>query len=147
MEDLIPLIIGILWLVYTIYSKGKKKEAKRHRTVKSEESKAPSILEQLLGGNEAFKPQPYEMYDEPAEEQLVNEYDEIDDEPEQPPRPFLRKELAEFMQEGEPVTTLWGNYMTEEVEDMRNQVEKTEFDLRKAIIFSEIINAPYIDYK
>ncbi len=147
MEEFLPLVIGIIWLVYTIYSKAKKKEAKRHHPDKSEESKAPSILEQLFTGNEALKPQPYETYDESVESQLVDEYDEVVSEPEQESGPLLRTELSDFMQEGQPAIIPSGNYMMEEKTDMENQIEKLDFDLRKAIIFSEILNAPYIGYK
>ena len=147
MEELLPLIIGIVWLVYTIYSKGKKKKAERNHPGRSEEAKAPSILEQLFTDNKVFKPQPYEMHDEPVESQFVEEYDEDVDEPEEKPEPFLRTELADFMQEGQSAITPSGNYMKQEKIELENQVEKLDFDLRKAIIFSEILNTPYIGYK
>jgi len=147
MEEFLPLIIGIIWLVYTIYSKGKKKEAKRHHPGRSEEAKAPSILEQLFTGNEVLKPQPYETYDEPDESQLIDEYDEVVNEPVKESKPFLRTELADFMHEGQPAVTPSGNYLMEERTDLENQFEKLDFDLRKAIIYSEILNAPYIGYK
>jgi ribosome-binding protein aMBF1 (putative translation factor) len=147
MEEFLPIIIGIIWLVYTIYSKGKKKEAKRHHPGRSEQAKAPSILEQLFTDSEVLKPQSYETYDEPVESQLVDEYDEVVNEPEQESGPLLRTELSDFMQEGQPAITASGNYMMEEKTDMENQIEKLDFDLRKAIIFSEILNAPYIGYK
>ena len=147
MEEFLPIIIGIIWLVYTIYNKGKKKEAKRRHPGRSEEAKAPSILEQLFTDSEEFKPQPFEMHDEPGESQFVEEYNEVDDEPEEKPEPFLRTELADFMQEGQSAITPSGNYMMEEMPGLENQVEKLDFDLRKAIIFSEILNTPYIGYK
>ena len=147
MEEFLPIIIGIIWLVYTIYNKGKKKEAKRHHPGRSEEARPPSILEQLFTGNEEIKTQPYEEYDEPYEGQLIEKYDEVVDEPEEKPKPFLRTELADFVQEGQSAVMPSGNYMMEEKMEMKNQVENLDFDLKKAIIFSEILNAPYIGYK
>ena len=147
MEEFLPLIIGIVWLVYTIYNKGKKKEARRRQPDHTEETKSPSILEQFLTGGEVFKPQPYEMYDEPEEGELIEEHDEVAHEFEKESRPFLSTELADFVHEGQTAITPSANYIMEEKTDIENQVEKQDFDLRKAIIFSEILNAPYIGYK
>ena len=147
MEEFLPIIIGIVWLVYTIYNKGKKKEARKRHPDHAEETKPPSILEQIMTAGEVYKPQPYEMHDEPEEDELVEEYVEVAHEFEKEPSPFLRTELADFMYEGQTALTPSDNYMMEEKTDMENQVEKQNFDLRKAIIFSEILNAPYIGYK
>lgn len=147
MEELLPLIIGVVWLVYTIYSKGKKKEAKKHHPGRSEEVKAPSILEQLFTNNEILQPQPYEGYDEVEDNQLVDEYDMVVDEPEEAPGPFLNTELSGYVQEGQSAFSSSEKYKLEEFADEENQVERQDFDLKKAIIYSEILNAPYIGYK
>jgi len=51
------------------------------------------------------------------------------------------------MYEGQAATETSDNHLMEENEDEENQINRTDFDLRKAIIFSEILNAPYIGYK
>jgi len=147
MEEILPIIIGIIWLVYTIYSKGKRKEARKNHSGRSEKAKAPSILEQIFTNNEVLSPQPYDMVDESEEDLYVEEYDEVVPEQEELPRPFLSTELASFVKEGQSAITPSGDYIIEEREEVENLVEKQEFDLRKAIIFSEILNTPYIGYK
>lgn len=149
MEEILPLIIGIIWLVYTIYSKGKRKEARKNHSGRSEKTKAPSILEQIFADSDALKPQPYEMTTEYDEDLFVEEHEveEVVEKQEELPRPFLRTELENFVHEGQPAITPSGEYIMEERIGDENQIENQEFDLQKAIIFSEILNAPYIGYK
>lgn len=147
MEELLPLIIGIVWLVYTIYNKGKRKEAKRHSKDRNEENRPPSIIEQLFAGGEVLKPQPYEEYGEAEDNQLVEVYDEVVHEVKDESRPFLNTELSEYVSEGQTVFSSSDNYLMEEIAQEEIQDEKQDFDLKKAIIFSEILNAPYIGYK
>ncbi len=146
MEEILPLIIGILWLVYTFYKKGKKKEARRHQPVGSEEVKAPSILEQLFAANDVPEPQPYEMYEEPEDNTYVEDFDEVVIETNEKQSPFLNAELADFVNKGQVAITPSDNFMMEK-EDVENQDNIPDFDIRKAIIFSEILNTPYIGYK
>lgn len=147
MEELLPLIIGIVWLIYTIYNKGKKKEARKRHSEDSEEKTPSSILEQIFTRNESFKPQSYDVYDESEDSQLVEEYVEVAQKQEEETRPFLNKELADFVHEGQVAITPSDAYLMEQNTDKEDQAEKLDFDLRKAIIFSEILNAPYIGYK
>ncbi len=147
MEELLPLIIGIVWLIYTIYNKGKKKEARKRHSEDSEEKTPSSILEQIFTRNESFKPQSYDVYDESEDSQRVEEYVEVAQKQEEETRPFLNKELADFVHEGQVAITPSDAYLMEQNTDKEDQAEKLDFDLRKAIIFSEILNAPYIGYK
>lgn len=147
MKEYLPLIIGIIWLVYTIYSKGKKKEAQRHHPGKSEEAGIPSILEQLFTNNAIPQPQPYETDNEVEDIQLMDDYHKVVNVPKEMPKPYLRTELANFMQEGQSAFSPSDNFIYEEIENEGNQDERQKFDLKKAIIFSEILNAPYIGYK
>lgn len=146
MEELLPLIIGIAWLVYTIYNKNKKKEAKKQHPVSGGEESAPSIIEQLFTGV-TVPEQPYKEYDEPFEDGVDEEYDEVVIEPKENPSPFLITELADFAEEGQAAFTRLDNVMMEDDLNEEDQFEKEDFELRKAIIFSEILNAPYIGYK
>ena len=147
MEELLPLIIGIVWLVYTIYSKGKKKNARKQSPGDNQEIKAPSILEQLFSNNEIIESQPYEIYDGPVEDEPLGLQDVVVSEQYEESKPFLKNELANFMFEGQSALSSISDFEKEELKDSENQVEMLDFDLRKAIIYSEILNAPYIGYK
>jgi len=147
MEEFLPIIIGIVWLVYTIYSKGKKKGANRGHPEGTEKTPITSILEKLFTDKEELSPQPYEVYNEAEEGQHVDEYEEFAFEPEEEATPFLKAELADFKHEGQVALSPQEGHLNEDDIDENNQAERPDFDLRKAIIFSEILNAPYIGYK
>ncbi len=154
MEELLPLIIGILWLVYTFYSKGQKKKAPGDSPPKAKEK--PSFLEQLLSaeGLQVSSPEPvdyeedfpYELEEEPVKAPEKHESRS----------PFLRTELSQYQEEGQS-QFMEAFYLDED--DVGNEAseghylsselkEQTEsFDLKKAVVFSAILDAPYIDYK
>lgn len=147
MEEFLPLIIGIVWLVYTIYNKGKKKGVKPQHPGTTQDTPVSSFFEQLFTDKETSKPQPYGLYESDEEYQRDEEYKKVAYEQEEDSSPFLKTELADFMYEGQAATETSDNHLMEENEDEENQINRTDFDLRKAIIFSEILNAPYIGYK
>lgn len=148
MEEFLPLLIGIIWLVYTLYNRGqKKKNVRKPQPVKESENKTPSFIEQLLMGEDVTTPQPYE------EEEIEFEPAPVVDEPviiktdKFKPSPFLTTELADFVHEGQSISEI--NEFEEQIYEKSHADENfiTDFDLKKAVIFSEILNAPYIDYK
>jgi len=154
MEELLPLIIGFIWLAYTWYNKNQKKKQGKGNQPVSEE-RAPSILEQLLSGEniKVSDPEPvYEeiealKYDDPSAH-LENELPlEIEK-----PSPFLNSELAGYAEEGQSAfgdtQNNYENLVDDDTELVYNTLgELEDFDLKKAVILSEILNAPYIDYK
>jgi len=148
MEEFLPILIGIIWLVYTLYNRGQKKKGRRKpQPVENEGTKSPSFIEQLLMGEEGQAPQPYE-YSEPEveTETIVDEFAETIKE-KRASIPFLTEELSDFVHEGQSVGS---GYEIEDSEDEKHtefHLETNEFDLKKAVVFSEILNAPYIDYK
>ncbi|MCD4684213.1 MAG: hypothetical protein K8R86_13090 [Bacteroidales bacterium] len=148
MEEFLPILIGIIWLAYTLYNRGqKKKNARKHQPAETREDKTPSFIEQLLMGEETIQPQPYESSEHEFETGTIqDEFDEAQREKESI-KPFLNEELADFMHEGQSVS------MVNKIDEIENEEDAgfdhitDEFDLKKAVIFSEILNAPYIDYK
>ena len=154
MEELLPLIIGILWLVYTFYSRGQKKKTPGDAPPKAKEK--PSFLEQLLGaeGLQVSSPEPvdyeedflYEMEEEPVKPMEKHESRS----------PFLNAELSRYQDEGQS-QFMEAFYLDEEdagnVESERHYLasewneQNESFDLKKAVVFSAILDAPYIDYK
>jgi len=146
MEDFLPVLIGIVWLVYTLYNRSqKKKNAGRPQQTEKKESSTPSFIEQLLMGDKPAQPLPYEEFDETEPEKIEFE-EEFPIKEKQ--TPFLKKELADFIYEGQSAT-----YDESIVEETTTEIhseietEANDFDLRKAVIYSEILNTPYIVYK
>jgi len=155
MEELLPLIIGIIWLAYTWYNKSqKKKQGKDNQPVSAK--RAPSILEQLLTGENVQFSEPEPVYEEIEEldTDFHDNYIETELKAEvEKPSPFLTSELSGFSEEGQSVfeDTYNEGYnlvLDEDAELVFDSLgELKDFDLRKAVILSEILNAPYIDYK
>ena len=152
MEEYLPLIIGIVWVVYTLYSRGQKKKT-RSTPQPEKANRQPSLLEQILSGQGISIPEPeetdadiiYEYEEEP--EIIINESVKEKD-----PKPFLSAELNNVKEEGESsFKNYFGKKKIEMADVEDDYLDLTEdmkdFDMRKAIIYSEILNAPYIDYK
>ncbi len=152
MEDLIPLIIGVLWLLYTFYSRGQKKKARKEPYNAEKKADKPTFLEQLLAGegfqleaddpDEPLEPIPYEQPETVAAYKARKEAK----------TPFLSAELSDYGEEGQ---SQFGRVLMEEEEEDENWqfspletgMDPDEFDLRKAVVYSAILEAPYIDYK
>ena len=148
MEEFLPILIGIIWLAYTLYNRAqKKKNARKPQPDENRKDKAPSFIEQLLMGEETIQPQPYESSEHDLETEIIeDEFANVKREKESI-KPFLNEELADFIYEGQSVSTANGIEEIEDEEGVGFDQETDEFDLKKAVIFSEILNAPYIDYK
>jgi len=155
MEELLPLIIGILWLVYTFYTKGQKKKSTRDSAPGERTGSKQSFLEQLLAtdGLQVSPPEP-EIYED--------EFDYEPDEQAQPvpqpvkdkgyKSPFLDAELSGYAEEGQ--AQFKAAFSLDEEEDQEGYFQPSElnqqigdFDLKKAVVFSAVLDAPYIDYK
>ncbi len=154
MEEFLPLIIGFAWLAYTWYNKNqKKKQGKDNQPVPGE--RAPSILEQLLSGENIKVSDPEPVYEEIEELEYNDPYAHLENELPveiEKPSPFLNSELADYTEEGQSIFGDTDNNYDELVDDETELVYDTlgdleDFDLKKAVILSEILNAPYIDYK
>jgi hypothetical protein len=155
MEDLIPLIIGVLWLLYTFYSRGQKKKSRKEPASAERTEGKPTFLEQLLSGegfqfeaderDQPLEDSPYEPFEEPEPTPFYNEKKEQK-------TPFLRTELSNFREEGQ--SQFDDDYMEDENEEDSEifsplvlELEMHDFDLKKAVVYSAILEAPYIDYK
>ena len=145
MEEFLPILIGIIWLVYTFYTKGKKKPAARKPANEPQKTRQiESIISELFG----------EKIETSEMEQSFESYDPLELEPEegeeeyvvrQTPIPFLQNEMSEFIEEGEHVFDSNLESTPElESDNIDYKDEIREFNLRKAVIYSEILNAPYL---
>ena len=153
MEDFLPILIGIIWLAITWYNKDQKKKQRAAASKPKAENKKrePSILEQILTGQEIKinPPRLSSLFEEEEEEPTGLE-------PVQPEQgnssPFLHKETAEFLKEGQSALKyeripVYKEEFDKEEFNISKRAGIEEFDLRKAVIYSEILHPPYIDYK
>ena len=155
MEELLPLIIGVLWLLYTFYSKSQKKKAREGSSPPGAKTKEnPSFLEQLLAGKgiQLESPEPVEYEEDIIYEPFEKQETADTETKEKEIKPFLQSELSEFMGEGHTgfTTAFQDEQSFETLKDIsvaEPSEQMQEFDLKKAVVFSEILNAPYIDYK
>ncbi|GAB4321232.1 MAG: hypothetical protein Kow00127_13630 [Bacteroidales bacterium] len=144
MEDLLPILIGVIWLAYSYYSGKKKKNAGQS---KAKESTTARALEELLGGN--F----FEAEEEPEPvvyEPVSSDYSEAGYTEPAASHPEVESPLEQFVSEGEPVFESDKLEVSASDSDFGNaDFEKNRelFDLRKAIIYDAILNPPYIDFK
>ena len=150
MEEFIYILIGVIWLAASIYkaSQKKKQSARPKSPVSSEpEEETPvsrrrSLLEELLEGQQVRVPEPELVeYDEPM-------LTEIED---KPPAGSFQSEYAgrgfkglEAL-ESEGVSSLGRISFVDIMKDStENQRKAVKIDLRKAIIYSAILERPYI---
>lgn len=150
MEEFIYILIGVIWLAASIYKASQKKKQKAKpqspaTSIPNEEtpvSKTRSLLEELMEGQQARVPEPevieYE-YDEPMQAEIENkaagsfqsEY-----------AGYGFKGLEALESEGESSLSriTFKDIMKVPTENQRKAVK---IDLRKAIIYSAILERPY----
>ncbi len=157
MEDFIYILVGIAWIAYSIYSQGQKQKRKQQEQteVNSEEElpgieqKLQSFLDKKLNLDNIFE------VEEQTNEYLDSPYSEIDVVEEKDDSTYFHPEtegVSAFATEpgtkAESVISEIEYDEGEEEEGMVEQVlfDKDEFDLKKAVIYSEILNPPYIKH-
>lgn len=165
MDDYLYIIIGIVWVVYSLYSNKQKQIKKKlmeeqrksqpNQSTRVPEPQRPrSILEQLLNPEpELPKPQPV-AYDEYVDDDEANmtEMPEIKHyQPEYQSREIIQEEVSADYFDSQYASRKETNYYdSREVlasaydEEILQEYIHQEFDIRKAVIFSEILNPKYI---
>jgi hypothetical protein len=151
MEDIFLILIGLLWLAYTFYSRSQKKQRRATRPAETatQSKKEPSILEQILMGQDISIPEPeeYELEPDETEEETFPEFTYSDGADKQ--EPFLSHQLKEH----KGVRSVFSDHVTGnsplEVEHLdffsTPGFFDEEFDLRNAVIYQAILDPPYID--
>jgi hypothetical protein len=156
MEDFIYILIGIAWIAYSVYNQGQKQKRKlqaknaieTEEEIPEMEQNLRSFLDKKLNLDGIF-----DIEDKPNE-YLDNPYSAIDVVEE-------KDESSYFKAETEGVTAFKAEPVANEVVDfeMDDSTEEEQssnplegifsetgdFELKKAIIFSEILNPPYIN--
>ena len=145
MEDFLPLLIGIFWLAYTLYNKGQKKKAGKGSPSGEKESPVASFIEEFLIGKKENPPVPFY-----AEETDNNPFEDFQEETKpveafqtNVSKPVISSELERFTIEGQHAFAV-EEIIEEDVFDSGIIDINEEFNLRKAVIYSEILNAPYV---
>lgn len=149
MDDLIYLIVLIAWVVFAFYRKSQKKAGAEKEPQPRPEARGESFpfptLDDILRGDEpapAMEPVPAtRKYTTDGEVPVLKEtafemeynrrgitsVEEMD-------RPFTLAEQERFVAKDNEVLP----------EDHLNDDRKTRIDLRQAVIYSEILNRPYV---
>lgn len=162
MDDILLILLGIFWAIISIYQSQRKKKKKAERLAATrknnnaaEQSYDSSQASQVASENKDFLDKIFDAFDEnsaddPYEsfaEEMIEE-EEIED-PDAKPKTMSEKSLEEISeQEG-------GSFLTETSTSSRLRKRKStkkndwvrniarDFDGKKAVIYSEILNRPY----
>jgi hypothetical protein len=155
MEDLIYIIIGVLWLVFTFYTASKKKKQQQQKTASkptesSQPTTQPNILDEIFGEDTSV------VFDDFPEEEQETEVnftfeDEYEDKGIQSVETFgnkyfsdtenvsfkdlVRRAQEERIEEADTVDL--------HIEDEDDGIIKKDFNLRKALIYQAILERPY----
>ena len=151
MEDLLPLLIGVIWLAYTWFNKEQKKKnaARSGKTgeQKTKPEKEPSILEQILMGQEIRVPEPEEvLYEAENEKEKVEPVPVVNK-----AKPWRSSAIERFTEEGTSVLRGKSPITLHDIEQEEDGYDPVfnpdDFDLQQAVVYAEILHPPYIDYK
>ena len=145
-EDFIYIIIGLVWIVFSIYKGAQKNKAKKSAPTSTEpkEKKPSSIFDSFLSN--LMKEEEQVPYEQVKLDPKTEDHIELTKEPE---KVFSYDDLVEesnFLNtrdvyEEKAVTK---SSLNQELKTHLQQSKtKPQFDLRKAIIYSEILNRRY----
>lgn len=144
MEEFFSILILVIWILFSIYNKNKKKKATSAKQFSKSENSTPSsqkprsILEQILLGNEPVAV-PYEEYDDTSDAQQYEEEEKKEKETVLSDTDISSRYDFNPSSEGSS-----SGLFQEENDELEVFEEKgIEFNLRQAVIYSEILNRPY----
>jgi len=136
------VLLGIAWIVYSIY-KGANKNKKQDQKTESTQKKSSFFDDLLEDFNQETVPQPEsdETFDTRVPEpEILDVFEKIPDKTIEP-SPDPGKKLS--VQEGVPVTEPSPTSSFFEQEAMKKRKKTSRINLRKAVIYSEILHRPY----
>lgn len=145
-EDYIYILVGIVWIAYSIYKgiqKNKSKQAKKHTTGDNPPKKSlfQSFIDEVLVEE---KPLPYTpdsddqiqeeiVFDVPEKKETIFSYDDIYEESNFKEDIDVHEDKAEVQ--------IAKNQKTNILSSVKQK--KPRIDLRKAVVYSEILNRRY----
>ena len=144
MEEILPILLGLLWLIVTIISRNKKRKASKSAFQnKSKESSGKDILEEIfsIGNSKVQTPEPL-YYEEEEPYQQVDIQPTVDNTIK---ADYLMNEISEFKEEGSRAIS---EERIKQVEDRRYSFSKRKdhlkVNLKNAFIYDAIFKPPYI---
>lgn len=149
-DDYIYILVGVIWLAFSIYKGVQKKKAAQEKETESDngETQSPKksifedFLNQLVSEEEPVPYQPTENEESNKKEEIVVEagnetelfsYDDVYEESN-----YLEK--TDVFKEESPIKP---TLKTSEKAHKKRITKKSRFNLRRAIVYSEILNRPY----
>jgi len=147
-EDFIYIIIGLLWVAFSFYNAKKKKNAKKDP---APANKQKSMLESLLNEmgyednkNDSALSEPvqevYKSEDEPIQTEAASEIFSYDDDYEESNSESTIDVITQEL--NTPIKTV-DNNLTKVKTNSTIKKTKNKIDLRKAVIYSEILKRVY----
>ncbi len=159
MDNFLYIIIGIVWVVYSLYTSKQKQQKKREMEAQLKgqphsepvHQKPRSIIEQLLDPDHEFSVPPAVPYDEYEDAVEPIPARNISVFPKNKSLEVIKDEVNEDYFENQYLSRGETNYYdtreklaaSQDVIPMMEDLVE-DFDLRKAVIFSEILNPKYI---
>jgi len=149
MEDIIYILIGVLWLVFTFYTQQKKRKQKEASREKEEAHPSRNILEELFGEIEHETPPPVSQ---PTPAPPFPRKLTFEDQYEVRGIQSIEKSGKEYHTETKTTSVAQSGRMFTHIEALdgirslnnENSVLREEFDLRKALIYQAILDPPYL---
>jgi hypothetical protein len=151
MEEFIYILVGVIWLGASIYKASQKRKQKsasqNPSNIQSDEDPGPktarSLFEELISGQDMHIPEP-EIRELSIDEQISVDMEE------EPVKSF-QSEYASFglkgleTVSGEGVSSAGRITFKDELKELtKTKPGQSKIDLRKAIIYSAILERPYI---
>jgi len=152
MDDLIYILLGIAWIAIAFYRQSQKKKAQakpkpvyHHEDEQTETRNAGSILEDILLGKNPdtiFKTAEYQEENNEIVYEAVQTTDSFEEEYDRLGYESIEEKIQEPVQDIEDKDLDSPIYKGDLTDDDKLREEAFQIDLRKAVIYSEILNRP-----
>jgi hypothetical protein len=150
-EDAIYIILGLVWVIYSFYNAKKKQKAKNNPSSTNDKSFLESLINKMGGATENQEPSAnssnktnyvdnvVEEEDYAEQEEAIFSYDDIYEKSNySPPYEVVENEPAVITS-----TTSSKKNLTKPAPIPKKKNSKKRIDLRKAVIYSEILKKVY----
>lgn len=157
MEDYFYIVVGILWIVFSVVkaTRNKRQLTGQPPQKQADQPGSRSILEDVLNDLlEVEKRKPVVVNETTQEVMPETDYTSLEENPplygqysgvlEETSQPVLESEYS--MEEDKTPQPLTQTYFTEKEEAIQDdwyELRKAHFDLKKAVIYSAILQRPY----
>lgn len=159
-EDLIYIVIGVIWIAFSIYKGMQKKKAQKQQPHDDEHEYEPepvkkktafeSFIDEILVEEEPtpYKPVSYDSEPEPVEEPVKEEEKVFSYENFQDRKVFSYDDYYEESNYQKDLSVYekadtQSKELNQQLKTSRKKRRKPHFNLRKAVIYSEILNSRY----